>query len=599
MCKFTEAMADWLRALRGRDLNRSTPAGSNECNKKRRTSVPLSPSVTGWQRLWLAHPFLIPALTIAVLYAQNVGESELLMVLRLVAIALAATTGLLFLARLAMRNWVQAALVVSVFNLLFIVYGRLFKALAYEQKRVVMAPATWHAVLLSFSLATVFVTAVLLRQSRRDWRPLSKFLTSMLTIVLALNVWNIAVGERNNSAQFLQAVEANVLSANDYHPATPLENDSEEMPDVYYIILDAYTRADVLEQVFAYDNSPFVEGLKSRGFYVAEDACSNYPFTFMSLSSSLNMRYLDKFISAAGQQANPSQRPFNKLIQNALAPRVFQSKGYRYVHIASACSMTQSSDIADTVIGYYPSWLQCEFTQVLFRTTALRVFEPTAAQVHLYAFEQLKAVPKIPGPTFTFAHIVCPHNPIVFNCNGPIARGQSQDMRGMDRLTKARSGYVGQVQYVNKCMMEVVDAILAQSKTPPIIIIHGDHGTATLGQSDPAEPLKNKDLVCRERLPILNAYLVPEKMREKLYPTISPVNTFRMLLTECFGENFPLLPDRNLMGWYNTPYELTDMTEWVHSQGAPTLEEVDRISQSEKKPKPLKVAKKPKKTKSA
>ena len=30
-------------------------------------------------------------------------------------------------------------------------------------------------------------------------------------------------------------------------------------PDIYYIILDAYGRADVLEEMFGYDNTPFLQ----------------------------------------------------------------------------------------------------------------------------------------------------------------------------------------------------------------------------------------------------------------------------------------------------------------------------------------------------
>jgi hypothetical protein len=43
----------------------------------------------------------------------------------------------------------------------------------------------------------------------------------------------------------------------------------QDPPDVYYFILDSYTRADLLKEAYGYDNSPFLDALRERGFYVA------------------------------------------------------------------------------------------------------------------------------------------------------------------------------------------------------------------------------------------------------------------------------------------------------------------------------------------
>jgi len=39
-------------------------------------------------------------------------------------------------------------------------------------------------------------------------------------------------------------------------------------PDIYYIILDAYTRTDVMKDKLGYDNNSFVNSLQDMGFYV-------------------------------------------------------------------------------------------------------------------------------------------------------------------------------------------------------------------------------------------------------------------------------------------------------------------------------------------
>ena len=49
----------------------------------------------------------------------------------------------------------------------------------------------------------------------------------------------------------------------------------------------------------------------------------------------------------------------------------------------------------------------------------------------------------------------------------------------------------------------------------------------------------------RERHAILNAYYLPGDGSKKLYPSISPVNTFRVVFSHYFGADLDLLPDRH------------------------------------------------------
>ena len=71
-------------------------------------------------------------------------------------------------------------------------------------------------------------------------------------------------------------------------------------PDIYYIILDGYGRADMLQIIHGFDNSMFMESLEQRGFVVASESQSNYARTLLSLSSSLNMQYLDMMSAVMG-----------------------------------------------------------------------------------------------------------------------------------------------------------------------------------------------------------------------------------------------------------------------------------------------------------
>jgi hypothetical protein len=89
-----------------------------------------------------------------------------------------------------------------------------------------------------------------------------------------------------------------------------------------------------------------------------------------------------------------------------------------------------------------------------------------------------------------------------------------------------RKGYTQEVQYLNGRILGVVRQILKDSQTPPIIILQGDHGL-------------RKD----NRYLIFNAYHLPGDGSRLLYPSITPVNSFRLVFNAYFGAHTPLLPD--------------------------------------------------------
>jgi hypothetical protein len=81
----------------------------------------------------------------------------------------------------------------------------------------------------------------------------------------------------------------------------------------------------------------------------------------------------------------------------------------------------------------------------------------------------------------------------------------------------------------------LVEHLLKNSPSRPVIILQGDHGGGYLSGW-----LKERD-----RFGILNAYYVPDDCRRELYESITPVNTFRLLLNSCFGEELEKLPDNS------------------------------------------------------
>jgi len=116
---------------------------------------------------------------------------------------------------------------------------------------------------------------------------------------------------------------------------------------------------------------------------------------------------------------------------------------------------------------------------------------------------------------------------------------------------------------MNAKMLEVVDALQADARRQPIIVIQSDHGPQVLDAKEQMD-------FHRARLRNLTAVYVPEGTAFVLPPDIAPVNLFRVILNSQFGDEMPILPDKHYFSGFSTPYDfqLLDLSERVESDRA-------------------------------
>jgi len=319
-------------------------------------------------------------------------------------------------------------------------------------------------------------------------------------------------------------------------------------PDIYYIILDGYGRADVLENEFGYDNSDFLNELRNLGFFVADCSQSNYAQTQMSLASSLNFNYIDA-LSDRFVPGSEDRTGLDALIQRSTVRASLEKAGYKTVAFATGFLATELTD-ADYFLGPGYSWGDLnEFESLLMETTFARLIQDgnrfgmqTSGSERfrertLFALDKVDELAYIQGPKFVFVHLIVPHPPYVFGpTGGPIEPAEA----GTTKTQEGASHYRDQVIYVNSRMLEIVPRIIANSSTPPIIVIQGDHGPTV-----PSSP--------RARMSNLNAYFLPG-VDTPVYSTITPVNTFRVIFNAYFGQDLELLDDVGLYSDYEDPF---------------------------------------------
>jgi hypothetical protein len=320
----------------------------------------------------------------------------------------------------------------------------------------------------------------------------------------------------------------------------------QSLPDVYYIILDSYTRSDVLQEVYGYDNSGFLNDLNEMGFYVAECSTSNYMWTRLSVSSVLNMEYLQE--NSTYLAAPDKDLITEDMIKHSQVRRTFESLGYKTVAFATGFPFNEVTD-ADLFLAPPTSMQSVRgFEALLVQTTLLRVLQDfgyiqinqtASAQFRdrtLFALNEFDDLARIGGPKFVYIHIITPHPPFVFGPNGEaVDPKEFISTEGQYTDETYFEGYIDQVEFISRAVTHSIQNLLNESPTPPIIILQGDHG-----------PWKQQG---ENRVSILNAYYLPGH-EDAAYSSISPVNSFRTIFNEYFNTGYPLLEDRS----YESPY---------------------------------------------
>lgn len=341
-------------------------------------------------------------------------------------------------------------------------------------------------------------------------------------------------------------------------------------PDIFYIVLDGYGRSDALKRTMGFSDADFIDGLERRGFYVADKSRSNYCQTELSIASSLNLDFIQSLLPTVSTSSE-DRMPLDRLLNSSKLVADLKSRGYRFMAI--------TTDFPAIDFHNADVKLKLENGLSLLESTLLQMTPLVAGsglsgsqfderrEVLGTAFRSLASLgPRTGAPRLVIAHILAPHPPFVFGPDGERVshRGLygfwdgSDFMRTNGTKQDYRAGYVGQAQWVGKQVLATLDALLAQQKSPPIVVIQGDHGSKlNLDQ----ESLERTDVT--ECFPILNAYLVPKAVRHELYPEITPVNSWRTICRVLFSEALPNLPDRSWYSKFGTPYDFTDVTNRI------------------------------------
>ena len=520
---------------------------------------------------WVFHPFLIAAFPVVSLYAHNVREAPPSALARPIGLALLGTAAVWLAFRLATRSAARAGLATSLLVALFFGFGQICRVVdqVCEYLSGFWVEHQTIPPLGVLALLTIAAWAALRVVFRRpgDFRRATAYLNVSAAILVALPSLGAASARMRQPASPLPGLATSKVPA-----PTSAGPVTGRRPDIYFIVLDGYARSDVMKDLFGFDNGPFLGRLERKGFFVARRSTSNYCQTRLSIASTLNADYLDRLLDPS---ARADLLPISTLIHDNRVVRLLRPRGYRFVSFATGFEPT---DCFDADLFLQPGPAPTEFDRLLVEMTPLGpIFAEVKMQDRysagrdrtLFLLDALPKVASMPGPTFTYAHVVCPHPPFLFGEHGedvspreifPHAFNPRLADRKFGTPDYFREAYRKQSIFLTDAVEAMIGRLLAASPEPPIIILQSDHGSWLRYHPDDADAT---DL--RERFGILNAIYLPGRKPDTLDDRMTSVNTFRAVLSDAFGEDLPPLPGRNLFSPFKDPLDFTDVTERLHS----------------------------------
>ena len=512
------------------------------------------------------NPILAAIFPLIFLYAQNIDEVPFVTAAAVIAPVLAAAFIFMAVAWLIMRDDARSGLLAVAWLLLFFSYGHILELIAGASIGGFVIGRVRY--LLAAELIVALLAVIIVLRSRLFSHRLTPYITVVLLIPIVFNGFSIGLYHLGGSSTPSER-------AGDLRGIALPTIQRDQLPDIYYIILDSYPREDVLRSIYGFDNSQFLENLEENGFYIASDSLTNYMETSLSLSSSLNLGYLQE-IAGRLEADSTDVSVIRDLVQENAAVSLAKRMGYRFAFLHSPWRITKFKTDADDQLSMqikyplggfgrvvFPTFLGSEFGVFFTRTTLLRNavdvgFVYLAADLFNNKIEQLKRISEEESPTFTFAHFFPPHPPYLFDREGNV-RSVIFALQSFED----RQSYIEQLIWVNKSIAGAVDYILENKKRNSVIVIQGDHGTAF---TDTRNVLPKggdpDDTLIHERSSILNVYHLPEMCKPgNLYKSISPVNTFRMIFDSCWGTELGLLEDKSYWSSYDRPFDFTLIEE--------------------------------------
>ncbi len=330
-----------------------------------------------------------------------------------------------------------------------------------------------------------------------------------------------------------------------------------QKPNVYFMILDAYGRADTLKLALDFDNEGFLGKLERLGFFIPRHSASNYPATNASVASMLSLDYPE-----AAKTLEPDVASFRRELQGAnQVVEKFKAEGYRYILVPGgiwtkiSCGGEEGLCLEKTrpleMERALTSLTPIPILQLLPGGSPFSRWLAPAPGDYLEPDDvfglfggQMRALRR---PFFMMLHFAGIHDGIY---NADCSKGTLGSPVLYDNTSVGR--YTASVNCTNRQLLDLVARIIAEDPDA-IILLTGDHGPYVKPPGIPVQPEQavrpftwgaNTPEDYRNMFGTMTALKIPASCNGLVSDHHYAVNNFRIVFS-CLGNaGIKLLEDR-------------------------------------------------------
>ncbi|MBI2729336.1 MAG: sulfatase-like hydrolase/transferase [Sphingobacteriales bacterium] len=405
---------------------------------------------------------------------------------------------------------------------------------------------TSYRYLLPLIIIMLALLFIYLRKSTRDLTRLNTFLFLAVSLNLLLEVFLFSKNSFTKADLKNDLGDPNLTEVKNFTPCTNCEQ-----PDIFYIVFDEYTSSDCLKKYWNYSNDTLDNYLLSNNFFISKKSRSNYCFTTFSVSSIMEMQYLNLPPDYTQAVAKDFARGEYTLMRNS-AIKILEKQGYNIHNHSIFDFENHPTELGtyfyqlrgmyvddETLFGRVKRDIGWNFASLFSRdprkAVEQLVKEKTDHNVEgkKYSFALAKDAIKNEDPAkkdFFFFHFLLPHDPFVFDAKGNIKYYS-------DYRSSLQEKYLEQLKYTNTLLVDMVDYINKHYNKKAVIVVQGDHGFKEWPGEEHFEDIAFQNL---------NATYLPDTTYTGYYDGVSSVNTFRLLFNHYFNSNFNILPDKTV-----------------------------------------------------
>lgn len=421
---------------------------------------------------------------------------------------------------------------------LLVAAGHLRSRTAARRLAATLAPAV-HLVFLYPTISRLWVGAGMIAATRAMWVATVAAVLSAMVLLGRLRTVQAYLAVLGPALVVLPVVQL-AASLGPVSPAASAAPETgqpaAEDPNVWLIVLDGFSRPDVVREMTGVDLEGLDRALVDRGFVTPAASLANYPLTYLSVSSMLQMEYL----ALDGDDVR-DRRPFHAVVNgDNEVVRTLRSQGYTYVHGPAAlwpgsrcvgyddlCDETASGGISNTeraIVAMTPlaGLLDAESD----RLTAAEDADPVARVARVQQVAPTE-------PFVTYLHLLNPHPPFLRDATCEVRMDASMDQS----LQQTPEEYGGALRCLADRLVAAID-LIQQQDPEAVVVVQSDHGAALTFD------LRTAPTYPAERYSVFSALRLPEGCRDDVPETLTNVNVFRVVLACLDGREPTLLEDR-------------------------------------------------------